>query len=143
MVQRPAFVARGEKVDGWWELTVAVVPGVLARVRRLEQGEAQVRHAVAAVLGIAPDSFDLRVVPVLPAELNADIARAREAAVEAVERQRRAAELSRSVVASLIGCGLTGADAAAVLGISQQRVSQLKGVPSRTPSAGPGRSSRP
>ncbi len=120
---------------------MAVVPGVLARVRRLEQGETLVRAAISSVLGIAPDSFDLRVVPVLPAELNTDIARARAAAAEAADRQREAADLSRSVVRSLLDRGLTGADAAAVLGLSPQRISQLKGAPSRTPSAGPGRSS--
>lgn len=128
---RPAFVGRAEKRDGWWVVSVAVVPGVAVRVRRVDQAEAPVRAAIAQALHADPSSFDLRVVPVLPADLTTEIAQARAAVAEAEARQAAAARMSRSVVLRLLENGLTGADAAAILGLSQQRVSQLKATAAR------------
>jgi hypothetical protein len=126
MGERAAFVARAAKTDGWWVVSVAVVPGLEVRVRRVEQAERPMRESLARALRMEPDGFDLRVVPVLPAELTAQIAHARAAVADAEARQATAARLSRSVVRRLLDHGLTGADAAAILGVSPQRVSQLR-----------------
>jgi uncharacterized protein YjiS (DUF1127 family) len=55
--------------------------------------------------------------------------RAREAVAELAERQRETAALSRSAVQTLADAGLNGAEIAAVLKVSPQRISQLASTP--------------
>lgn len=134
-VSRPTYRVNAEKHEGWWLLTSPQVPGAVSRVRRLTAADEHAREAIAFVLDARPDSFDLDVIPSLGGTLDRKVAAAREAVRAAADAQREAANQSRKVVAELVKKGLTGAEVAAVLRLSPQRVSQLlAGDKPRTPS---------
>lgn len=124
-VNRPHYDVRAELHGRWWLLTVPAVPGAVSQVRNLRQAEDYAREAVAFVADVEPDSFELTIAPELPESLRADVARVRAGTHQLLELQTRVAELSRRTAAELLDAGLTGADTAAVLGVSPQRVSQL------------------
>lgn len=68
---------------------------------------------------------DIQIVPDLGTAINTRIAAVRTARAEADRARDVAAAESRQVVAALKGDGLSGREIALILGISQQRVSQL------------------
>ena len=74
---------------------------------------------------VPEDSIEVRVEPDLAPDDLAEISRARAAVAEADRLQRYAAQQSRQVVAKLRSEGLSGADIAALVDVSPQRVSQL------------------
>lgn len=119
------YEVRAERHGRWWLLTIPEVPGAVSQVRNLAQAEEYAREAVAYVLGAEPDSFRLTVTPVLPEDLADEVREARAAASELEALSTRVSRLSRKAAADLRSAGLTGADTAAVLGVSPQRVSQL------------------
>lgn len=108
-----------------WGLTCPQVPGAVSVVRRLSDAEEHMREAVAFVAGVAPDSFDLKVRPRLSDEVDKEIREIRSLAAHADQLQREAGERMRVLVRQLKGQGISGADLATILGVSQQRVSQL------------------
>ena len=124
-MSRPIYMVKATRAGRWWGLTVPDVPGAVSQVRTLAQADEYAREAIAFVLDVGSESFDLDVVPDLPADLARRVRAARSAAADVQKRQQAAAALSREVVAGLKAAGLTGADTAAVLGLSPQRVSQL------------------
>lgn len=78
---------------------------------------------IAMMTGTEPDA--VTIVPEVGGGLDEEAARARRAVEEAASAQKSAASQSRSVAKRLRDLGLSGRDVAAVLGVSQQRVSQL------------------
>ncbi len=73
------------------------------------------------------DSFDIRVEPVLPADLQKKVGRARKVRSEAEVLQREAVTVSAEVAADLVhGAHLTVRDAGRVLGVSHQRTRHSK-----------------
>jgi len=120
---------------GWWAISSPDVPGALTQARRLEHVESQARDAIAALLDVTEDSFDLDVRPVLDkalATLVADLRAARNAAEQA---QQHAAVTASASARALLAAGLTMRDAGAVLGLSHQRVAQLVDPTRRTAEA--------
>jgi len=124
-VSRPTYRVNAEKHDGWWLLTSPQVPGAVSQVRRLTAAHEHAREAIAFVLDVRPDSFDLDVIPSLGGTLDREVSLARQAVTAAAAAQLEAANQSRKVVAALAKKGLSGAEVAAVLRLSPQRVSQL------------------
>lgn len=91
--------------------------GVHTQARRLEGVEATVRDAIALFLNVRPDSFDVRIVPVLPRELQEKVGRVRKVGDEAEVLQRQATMVSAEVAADLVErAHLTVRDAGRVLG---------------------------
>lgn len=127
MTGRPVYQVQASRVERSWELTVADLPGAVSLVRRLAQAEEYIRESIAFVGQVAPDSFDLSFVFVLPEQIDEEIRLAREAARSADRLQREAAAKSRAVVSRMRELGFSGADTAFVLDVSPQRVSQLRG----------------
>ena len=122
---KPTYEVVAKRSDRWWGLTVPDVPGVVSQVRSLRQADEYAREAVAFVLGVEPNSFDFVLrfeVPGIPGDA---VEKTRESIVVAEQVQRDAAARSRRLARDLKAAGLSGADAAAVLGVSPQRVSQL------------------
>jgi hypothetical protein len=105
-------------------LSVPDVPGALSQVRSLADAKDWIREAIAAVVNVDPNSFDIELDVELPT-LSRDVRTVRRAVSDAERAQRKAAALSRQLVAELRAAGVTVVDTAALLDISPQRVSQL------------------
>ncbi len=116
--------------DGsWWSLIAIEVDGreVASQSRRLDQADVAIREAIALVLDVNEDSFDVEVVPTL------DETVVSQETFELLELRRRVAELSArsrrltpKAVAELRGAGLTVRDVAELLGVTASRISQIE-----------------
>ncbi len=111
--------------DGrWWLIEV---PGIGAtQTRTLADAEDQARDLIAAVEDVAVEDVTVAVVPDLGSQVLAEVEQVRHEVAHAADVSRAAAEHNRSLAARLVfEIGLSGKDAATVLGVSPQRVSQL------------------
>lgn len=113
--------------DGkWWVIRVPEIRGVHSQARRLGDVEYMARDAIALMLEVPADSFDVEVVPTLGHTVEAEVQRARELRAEAERSQRQASEAQRQAVERLVReHGLTIRDASRLLGLSYQRVAQI------------------
>lgn len=127
------YTARATRSGDWWAIEVEELEGVFTQARRLEQVEAMARDAIALMLDIPPDSFDIVMQPELPVEWRTDL--------DQMWRMRQAADLVTSMAmiktiqtvrALRDDAGLPLRDIGRVLGISFQRVHQLLSSPLRT-----------
>ncbi len=125
-MKRKSYTARCRRSGDWWAISVPELRGVHTQARRLEKAEAMVRDAIALFLDVPSDSFDVRIEPVLPRDLQGKVGRARKVRGEAEVLQREAAIASAEVAADLVQTAhLTVRDAGRVLGLSHQRITQL------------------
>ena len=125
-MKRKTYTARCQRSGDWWAISVPDLRGVHTQARRLEKAEAMVRDAIALFLDVPSDSFDVRIEPVLPRDLQGKVGRARRVRGEAELLQREAAIASAEVAADLVRTAhLTVRDAGHVLGLSHQRITQL------------------
>jgi len=85
----------------------------------------EARDLIALVLNVDPEGVDVELTVHVSDALDLMIAQAREVAERAGSEQREAAARSRAVVRALLDQGVTGADAARILKVSPQRISQL------------------
>jgi DNA-directed RNA polymerase specialized sigma subunit len=116
--------------DGdWWSLVADDVQGreVASQVRRLDQADAAIREAIALVLDVDGDMFDVDVTPDLA---HVEVS---DETLEALQLRQALAELSDqahrrtpAAVAELRGAGLTVRDVAQLLGVTPSRVSQIE-----------------
>ncbi len=113
------------RIPQMWVFQCAEFPGAVSQSRRLADAPLLMREAIAFVSGEPAEDIEVAVVPVLPDEMAAQVREARAAVARLADQQRETADLSRSAARSLVGAGMTRADAAVVLGVSPQRVSQL------------------
>ena len=100
---------------------------VASQSRRLDQAEPAIREAIALVLYVNEDSFDVEIVPVLGQPAVSD------ETLELLELRRELSELSErsrretpKAVAELRAVGLTVRDVAQLLGMTPSRVSQIE-----------------
>jgi len=128
---RPGYTATAERGEGWWAIRVVELPGVFSQARRLDRIEAMARDAIALLLDIPSDSFDVTVREVLSDEAGRVVAAAIQARAEALERQELASATSREAVRTLTRLGLPQRDIGRLLGLSHQRVGQLAGDDNR------------
>lgn len=109
----------------WWAIRVPEVPGVFTQVKRLDQAPAMVADAVATMTGTDAADVDVTVRATLPPEVQRDVDEAIRLRQEAEEvRQRATSQLARAV-ADVLDEGLTVRDAATLLDVSPQRISQV------------------
>jgi predicted RNase H-like HicB family nuclease len=136
-MKRKTYTARCERAGDWWAISVPELRGVHTQARRLQGVEATVRDAIALFLNVRPDSFEVRIEPVLPRELQRKVGRVRKVRDEAEVLQRQATIVSAEVAADLVHrAHLTVRDAGRVLGVSHQRVAQLLKAGGATPRRG-------
>ena len=122
---KPRYTALAEPSGSWWAITIPELRGVYSQARRLEKVEAMAREAIALMLDVAPDSFDLDIRQVLDPEATLAVDEAIHARSEATDRQRVAAAKSREAVRVLDRRGLPQRDIGRLLHLSHQRVAQL------------------
>lgn len=108
-----------------WELEIG--PDRHTQVATLDQAVGQVRDYLDTVdPEIDHGDWVVEVIPEL-GPLGGEVARARQATADADAAQRAAAKRSRQVARDLRAAGYSVTDAAAILGVSRGRVSQLTG----------------
>jgi DNA-directed RNA polymerase specialized sigma subunit len=124
--KRKVYTARARREGKWWAISVKGLPGALSQVRRLDQAEATAREVIALVLDVPEDSFDIVVAPELNEEHQEALAELDRAKEQYAKSMAALAERQKKVTLLLVrDAGLTVRDAATVLGVSFQRVSQL------------------
>jgi DNA-directed RNA polymerase specialized sigma subunit len=124
--KRKIYTVRAQRDGKWWAISVEELPGALSQVRRLDQAEAMAREVIALVLDVPEDDFDVVVVPELSEEHREALAELDRAKEQYAESMAALAERQRKATLLLVKeAGLTVRDAATVLGVSFQRVSQL------------------
>ena len=122
------FTSTARKDGRWWVVQNDQHPGALSQVARLDQAAAHQREAIAFVADLDEADVDVVVTPVLDEELTTAMDQARSNREDAERLQREASELMVKVARALVeGGGYSLRDAAAVLGVSHQRVAQLIG----------------
>lgn len=120
------FRATARRSGQWWAVTVPALPGVFTQARRLDQVAEMAREAVALFLDVDPDTVRITVDPVLPAPAASAVADVRLARAEAQAAADRLATAQAAAVRELVGTHhLSSREAASMLGISHQRVSQI------------------
>lgn len=108
----------------------------LTQARSLSEAQAMAADLISSMLDIEvlPDQVQLDIE--LPGGLVTKVRAAKKKTAAAEEAQRQAAELLRETARRLRhDAELTGRDAAFVLGVSEQRVSQLAGKSHASPLA--------
>lgn len=117
------YTVTATRVHGLWELDV---PGVGVTQSTTAGGAEEMVRDYLDCLGVAEaDTVPINLVWCIAPEIDARIVEAREDAAKAAELQAQASRINRETVMLLKDSGMTGRDIAAVLGISEQRVSQL------------------
>ncbi len=110
--------------DGNWNVTVPELPGVFTFGRNIEKAKAYAREAIACWLDVDEDSFEIKPTIVVSDEQRELIKQLKEATLRAQESQDARLESMRTA-AKQLAAQMTERDAAAVMGISHQRVHQL------------------
>lgn len=118
------YLVRASREGRWWVLDVEGVGTTQAR--NLTEAHEMVLSLITLMEQVPADSVELTIVPDLGPELVDEVHQAKVASGELAHIQQRAANLSRRVVRRLVrDAGITGRDAAIILGVSPQRISQL------------------
>lgn len=126
------YTAEATRSGNWWAITVPEIKGVFSQARRLDQVEAMAREAIALMLGVRPNSFEVEVKPDMPGE----VTRARKARTELRRAEESAERATKTAAQVLLKKGYTVRDAGSLLGISPQRVSQLTATKAAAKKAG-------
>ncbi|HLI43567.1 MAG TPA: type II toxin-antitoxin system HicB family antitoxin [Acidimicrobiales bacterium] len=111
--------------DGRWTVELEEEPRVHTWGKTVEQALARMREATALWFQIDDHEIELIPHPVLPKATGRTIDQARQAREQAPNADRLAIGQTRKAALALTRRGISMRDAAAILGISHQRVHQL------------------
>ena len=117
------YTATARREGRWW---VVEVDGVgTTQGRSTSEAQRMATDLVAVMENVPLDDVDVEIEFVLPGELGEEVRNAKQETRAAEQAQRSAAEKVRQVVAHILGDGMSKQDAARILGVSPQRISQL------------------
>jgi predicted RNase H-like HicB family nuclease len=120
-----AYSVVAEREPGWWIISVPELD-ITTQARRLSEIEHNAAEAIAVWLDVDPAGVSVSFELSTPAPVRREMDEARQLLQEANGMQERAGDLAGDAVRILLDdLGLTMRDAAAVLGVSHQRVAQL------------------
>jgi predicted RNase H-like HicB family nuclease len=125
---KSTYRATATRTGRRWAIEVPELPGAHSQARRLDQVESMAREAIALLLGAGEDAFDVTVQPDLSSlgslkDSIEEALRAREAAELA---QSKASAAVRHAVREIRDSGYTSRDTGMLLGVTNQRISQLE-----------------
>ena len=110
---------------GRWSVELEEEPRVHSWGKTVNQALSRVREAAALWFQTEEDHIQLVPRPVLPKTAEQTVEQARRAREQAKNADRLALEQTRKAAAALTKRGISLRDAAAILGISHQRIHQL------------------
>jgi predicted RNase H-like HicB family nuclease len=120
------YTARLEQEhDGRWSVELEEEPRVHTWGKTIDQALTRMREAAALWYQTDEASIELVPRPVLPKATGRTVEQARKAREQARNADRLAIEQTRKAAVALTSRGISMRDAAAILGISHQRVHQL------------------
>jgi predicted RNase H-like HicB family nuclease len=120
------YTARLEQEnDGRWSVELEEEPRVHTWGKTIDQALNRMREAAALWFRTDEALIDLVPRPVLPKATASTVEQARKAREQARNANRLAIEQTRKAAVALTGRRISMRDAAAILGISHQRVHQL------------------
>jgi predicted RNase H-like HicB family nuclease len=120
------YTARLEREkDERWTVELEEEPRVHTWGKTVDQALTRMREAAALWFQLEEDQIELLPRPVLPKSADRTVEQARQAREQARSADRLAVERTRKAAAALTSRGISMRDAAAILGISHQRVHQL------------------
>lgn len=108
----------------WWVL-VCEEARCVSQCRRLSAADAEMREAIAEFAGLPVDGFHIKVEVSLQGKLDHALSEFHQAQEAQKAATKQLKEQSRQTAHALIQAGITQRDAAQLMGISNQRVSQL------------------
>jgi hypothetical protein len=120
------YTVHAKRAGKYWELHIDDV-GVTQSRNLGTDADEMIRSYVAMTLDVSANDVTYTLVPEVGGALDAEAAAARLAARKAEEAVTAAAARNRAAARHLRDAGLTGRDAAVILGVSPQRISQLLG----------------
>lgn len=109
----------------FWGIEVDEIPSQGSQARNLDEVEEMARDFIAVCKDVAPQSIQIQTVIEVPGDARQHIDEARKQRTLAMSAQQRAAREHRLAAQALRDQGISLRDAAALLRISPQRVSQL------------------
>lgn len=122
---KKTYAVVAEREPGWWIVHVPEL-NITTQARKLSEIEPHAVEAIAAWLDVDPAAVTVTVELSTPAPVRSEMEEAHKLLQEATGMQERAGELASDAVRILLDdLGLTMRDAAAVFGVSHQRVAQL------------------
>jgi predicted RNase H-like HicB family nuclease len=134
---KPRYKAIAVRSGRWWALAVPELEGVFTQSRRLDQAEPMIREVIGLMLQVPQDSFDVVVESQMESmgDLRVTIEDALRARQAAEQAQEASSAGMRRAVRELRSSGYTARDAGMLLGVSNQRISQIErsGGKKRTP----------
>jgi hypothetical protein len=122
---RATYEVRAIRSGRLWALEAADVPRARSQTRRLDQAEPMIREALAMVLDVDPDSFDVAIHPVLEPELEELVHNVVKARDNAAVARTYASDILRELVETAARDGYTVRDIAEITGISHQYAAKL------------------
>ncbi len=122
---RATYEVRAIRSGRWWALEAADVPRARSQTRRLDQAEPMIREALAMVLDVDPDSFDVAIHPVLEPELDELVNNVVKARDNATIARAYASDILRELVETAARDGYTVRDIAEIAGVSHQYAAKL------------------
>jgi len=125
---RQTFRAIAKRDGRWWFVHVPQEQGLYTQVRRLDQAEAMIREVIGLMRDMPEDSFDVVVEPQMDSlgDLQDTIEEALRARKTAEEAQEASSTAMRHAVREVRSSGYSARDAGMLLGVSNQRISQLE-----------------
>jgi predicted RNase H-like HicB family nuclease len=119
------YTVRVRRSGSWWAIDVPELPGVYSQARRLDRVESMARDAIALFLDADPTTLEICVETILPSDLRCEVDAVGRLRADADRLQAESSGALRHLTHELMGSGFSVRDAAVILGISHQRVSQL------------------
>jgi predicted RNase H-like HicB family nuclease len=120
-----AYRVVARRAGNWWALEVPDLPGVFSQVRRLDKADDSAREAIALRLDVEPEDITVSVEPELPDAARRALAQVEEAK-QAAQQAADAAQAAMKQAADVLTRELSQRDAGRILGVSFQRIGQLK-----------------
>ena len=121
-----SYAVTVSREEPWWVAVVAGLPGGATESRRLDQLEVEVRDLIAGLTDTREDEVDLEWSYALPATLERSVCEFVEARSRRQAAERDYAAAQERAVGALTAAHVSVRDAAELLGLSYQRVSQIR-----------------